>query len=245
MRTLIIAVISAVVTASAFAAETNTDPKKLSKAEKEILRLEKTGGMITKPGKGKAVVVNCQGKFQASAISSAIEPFKELLRVEMEVRDGAWKFGDALPPDANVAVYVVDDPGLPMSLIAPESRWGVMNVAQIDKEANFRKEVVRTAILTFGAGVSQYKISPMQPVASPADLDQVMGCTLTVDVTMSMKANLEKLGLTPAKHTTYRKACQEGWAPAPTNEYQKAIWNEVHAVPTTPMKIEFDPKKGR
>ena len=245
MRTLIIAIVSVAVATYAVAAETHPDLKKLSKAAKEILRLEKTGGMITRPGKGKAVVVNCQGKFQASAISDAIEPFRDLLKVEMEVRDGAWKFGDALPLGANVAVYVVDDPGLPMSLVAPESRWGVMNVAQIDKEANFRKEVMRTAILTFGAGVSQYKISPMQPVASPADLDQIMGCALTVDVTMSMKANLEKFGLTQTRLTTYKKACEEGWAPAPTNEYQKAIWDEVHAVPATPMKIEFDPKKGR
>ena len=34
-------------------------------------------------------------------------------------------------------------------------------------------------------------------------------------------------------------------APAPTNEFQKAVWDKVHAIPQNPMKIEFDPKKGR
>jgi len=38
---------------------------------------------------------------------------------------------------------------------------------------------------------------------------------------------------------------EEGWAPAPTNEYQKIVWDKVHAIPQKPMKIEFDPKKGR
>jgi len=42
-----------------------------------------------------------------------------------------------------------------------------------------------------------------------------------------------------------REACQEGWAPAPTNDIQKAIWNEVRQLPAKPIKIEFDPAKGK
>ena len=44
---------------------------------------------------------------------------------------------------------------------------------------------------------------------------------------------------------THKKACQEGWAPAPTNDVQKAIWEKVHAIPDKPMTIEFDPKKDK
>lgn len=29
--------------------------------------------------------------------------------------------------------------------------------------------------------------------------------------------------------------------PAPTTDDQKAIWNEIHAPPTDPLKITFDP----
>ena len=43
----------------------------------------------------------------------------------------------------------------------------------------------------------------------------------------------------------YSAAVQEGWAPTPTDTVQKAIWDKVNATPKTPMKIEFDPKKGR
>jgi hypothetical protein len=35
------------------------------------------------------------------------------------------------------------------------------------------------------------------------------------------------MGIKPARMTTYRKACEEGWAPMPTNSVQKAIWDEV------------------
>ncbi len=85
----------------------------------------------------------------------------------------------------------------------------------------------------------------MQPITSVKDLDSLVGSTLTVDVTMAMRANLEKLGLTQTKYTTYRKACMEGWAPQPTNEYQKAIWEQIHAIPDKPITIEFDPKKDK
>ena len=43
----------------------------------------------------------------------------------------------------------------------------------------------------------------------------------------------------------YRQACQEGWAPAPTNAVQRAIWNKVHQIPDSPLVIEFDPKRDR
>lgn len=35
-------------------------------------------------------------------------------------------------------------------------------------------------------------------------------------------------GIAPYVATTYRQACADGWAPAPTNEYQKAIWDSFH-----------------
>jgi hypothetical protein len=65
------------------------------------------------------------------------------------------------------------------------------------------------------------------------------------DTAYACVARLIKVGVTPIRLVTYAKACKEGWAPQPTNDVQKAIWDKVHAMPATPMKIEFDPKKGR
>ena len=58
-------------------------------------------------------------------------------------------------------------------------------------------------------------------------------------------AYLRAIGVKPAEKTTYRKACHEGWAPPPTNEVQKAIWEQIHSSPDKPIKIEFDPKKDK
>ncbi len=52
-------------------------------------------------------------------------------------------------------------------------------------------------------------------------------------------------GVTQGKHTVYLVACQEGWAPPPTNEYQKAIWDKVHATPSKPIKITYDKDKQK
>ena len=43
---------------------------------------------------------------------------------------------------------------------------------------------------------------------------------------------------------TYREACREGWAPPPTNDLQRAIWEETRKLPEKPIKIEFDPPRG-
>ena len=76
-------------------------------------------------------------------------------------------------------------------------------------------------------------------------LDRQEDNRLSVDVIARLEQSLANAGVTPAQMSTYLAACKQGWAPAPTNDVQKAIWDKVHAVPATPMKIEFDPKKGR
>ena len=46
---------------------------------------------------------------------------------------------------------------------------------------------------------------------------------------ISIMAWAKSHGLASAKRVAYKKACQEGWAPAPTNDIQKAIWDKVMA----------------
>jgi hypothetical protein len=84
----------------------------------------------------------------------------------------------------------------------------------------------------------------MMASSSIEDLDSVQEF-IPIDMERRWTDYLANLGVKPAHIRTYKQACKEGWAPAPTNEYQKAIWDKVHEPPATPMKIEFDPKKGR
>ena len=51
----------------------------------------------------------------------------------------------------------------------------------------------------------------------------------------------------PYIESTYRKACREGWAPAPTNDVQKAIWEDINATkergPANALPIPSPKKK--
>lgn len=245
MKKLLFAVVAAL-SVCAFAADENLSDaeKEAKKAAAKVRMLEKTGGIIEKAGTGKLAIVNCQKKFDAAVVAAKVEQFEKVLRVAMETTEGAWKLGDKLPEGANAAVYLIDDPTLPMTLVATEAHWGVVNAAALETPARFNKAFARTAIMTFGGGVSQFKGSPMQTVSSPADLDKIVSDGITFDAMQSIMKNLQAIGVTQAKKTTYRKACMEGWAAQPTNDYQKVIWEEVHAKPTNPMKITFDPAKG-
>ena len=68
---------------------------------------------------------------------------------------------------------------------------------------------------------------------------------IPVDVFDKIDASAKKRGLRPEILANYYEACEQGWAPAPTNDIQKAILDKVHAIPANPIKIKFDPKKGR
>lgn len=43
---------------------------------------------------------------------------------------------------------------------------------------------------------------------------------------------MEAAGIEPVRRTTYKVAVEEGWAPPPTNDFQRAIWDAAHAAAT-------------
>ena len=263
----ILAMTAAVAMATAFAAKGKTPrteaariaalpaaerAAKLAEAQRKVMELH--GGVIECEGEGAMAVVNCQKRMDLAQIKGKIADLRHISHMTVIATNGTFSLMDVkLPEGVKVAVFVVDDPTLPQSLVAIEGKWGMLNVAPLMADSpdaakaakRLEKQFVRIAALTFGGGGSQYSGSPLQPVFSAADLDEVKGEGFTIDVVGAMSRNLSKMGFKAKRRLTYRRACQEGWAPAPTNEYQKAVWDQVHAVPKNPMKIEFDPKKGK
>jgi hypothetical protein len=141
-----------------------------------------------------------------------------------------------------------------MSLIAPEGRWAFVNVARLSSgrgkktpffEARVKKEVARIGCMLFGNIGSTYNANLLSFIENAEGLDRYESDALPVDGTMRCARYLINLGVKPYRRISYRKACKEGWAPPPTNDVQKAIWDKVHATPKNPIRIEFDPKKGR
>ena len=219
--------------------------------EKRILfNKEKAGGLLrdTRKMAGKLVVVNAQ---KTVARDDLIEPVKWLgnfLKIQVEVVDGAyvsradvgrWRQENK----ANAVVVVCSEPGGDTLLVAPEKRWASVNVAALGKEKlveRTQKEISRALAYVAGGMSSQYKPTLGSQIDTLSDLDIVEDTHLPIDILISIQRFMPQLGIGPYRNVVYRKACIEGWAPQPTNDIQRAIWEKVHAPPEKPMKITYD-----
>ena len=220
-------------------------------------RDRKTGGFIRRIGvpDGKIVIANANSGLDMTSIKKEFSRIANLMKTKIEVVDVSNQVsvataGDALGQvGAAVAVFIVNDDKLPATtLIAPSAKWAIVNTKALGKDGakpayvNSRtcKEAVRSMLIVSGGFNSQFPDSLMSPVVTLTDLDDMPAPNPPVDVMGRAVKSLPKLGVTPNPFVTYLQACQEGWAPAPTNEYQKAIWEKVHAPPTKPLKITYD-----
>lgn len=249
MKKLILAI--AAVCSTLIYAEESHSGKKIDRARLDAAIYNRTGGKIKVPDvqKGKIVYVNCQTAIPVEVLKEHADFFAKELKVSIEVAEG--KFDLAKPTiQGELSLFVVDCAELPMSLVAPEAKWAMVNVAPLktDKQAFFKARVKKSLTRGFGylcgAAVSQYPNSLMLGVAGVKDLDKHVDEKLPVDVMQRFENYLPSVGVTPYVLVSYRKACQEGWAPQPTNDVQRVIWEEYHTAPTEPIHIEFDPKKG-
>ena len=232
-------------------------------ARRDKIMMERHGGLLFAKGTpaGRIVIVNAQTKvatnnFDFTALKGGYWLRGLCTIVSENVKPAACVVGemDALRKkhDANFLLLVTDDPKLPASLVAVESQWAILNVAALEKGAatpemtriRARNEFTRVFCMLCGGFSSQFKAPLTNYVVTLADLDNCLADP-PVDVDARLREYLDMRGVKPGRRVTYRKACQEGWAPAPTNDIQKAIWNQVHEIPTKPIKIEFEGKKGK
>lgn len=238
-------------------AETTGEKPRLStierKAKLEAVVNQRVGGFIEKPGSGKGsiVYINCQKKAPKAWIDESIAYFAEVTKFKIAYSEGSF---DIRNPqiDGNSSIFIVDDESLPPILVAPESRWALVNIAPIalEKRSAFfeqrtKKELSRAFAYLCGATGSRYERSLTRGITSQTELDKNPDYELPMDVVQRFWDYMKPLGVIPAQRATYLKACQEGWAPAPTNDVQRTIWEQSHQLPSKPITIEFDPAKGK
>ena len=227
--------------------------QKMTAEERELLIQQKVGGFIEREAKGSIVVINCQKSFDINSITNSISLARKNLQTSVDVVEGKFSVetakNEVTARNGTAGVFIVDEPSLPISLVSLEETWGMVNVAKLRKNASAdvlakraAKEFNRVLAVVFGGGLSSQKSSIMRPMTKASDLDRVINAWIPFDTMNVMFNALPEYGITHRKRVTYVKACQEGWAPAPTNEYQKAIWDKVHSIPDKPFIIEYDPK---
>ena len=219
------------------------DPKAAAEYEARLMRI--TGGSIVRPGKGFVAILNRQTKLPAKELDAAARKLIEATRINVRV-----VAEESEAKGAGLVVRVIDETGKPPLLVAPEEWWAEVNVAALGSDlkgetalakfvpSRLRKEVMRAFAYAAGAGGSGFGGNILDTTCV-RDLDYREEFIPADALDLSL-THLESRGVTRAETVTYRNACSEGWAPAPTNDIQKAIWDKVHAPPSKPLKISYD-----
>ena len=188
------------------------------------------GPTITIKGKGRLAIADAGGS-EAKPLQAVADAIANFMMIDVGVEKGVWTFAGASEAlkatKATAAVFVVKDKSLPISLIAMEARWGIVNAEGMSVE-QVEKETLRVALVLLGAASSKYAASVMRPAFSLADIDKA-GKSMTVDSLMAIMPNLEANGFTCQRTLTYREACEEGVAPAPKTDLEKKIAAAVKA----------------
>ena len=223
-----------------------------------ILKL--TGGNILRPGlkQGEIAFFNAQKSIPSESFKGFAKRVEKMLQIKSEIREIKLngKPGEYVKffkeSGVQFAVFIIDNPSSDDSLIVfPEKRYSVVNIAPLRANGGdgaflverARKQVARGFFYAAGAASSNLDGNLMSAFPTIQDLDKVHSDAIPVEIMGRVGEYLQRMGCETKAFTTYRKACQEGWAPAPTNEYQKAIWDKVHAMPTAPIKIKPETKK--
>lgn len=233
-----------------------TDAQRAARREQiRVMRQRSTGGYLIRPDsqQGRIVFFNCQKSVGDDALKKAATELTKVYGFDFAVvtLDAAPATKDCLgrlkTDKADFGVFVIEDAASPCSVgLFPEQRFATINVKVIGSDGErVRKELIRTIPFLCGGLSSMEPGALMQPISVPLDIDTIQDTTIPYDAVNKMMPYLRSFGVTPQIRRSYKTACVEGWAPQPTNEYQKAIWDKVHSPPAKPMKIEFDPKKGR
>lgn len=242
------------IAADANAVSANTDGMSLE--ERKEIFLKKTGGLVRHEAEGPNIVVvdgrRTPGKVlkyfekenvkaHGSAPGLPVKTYSETVE-----NDPIAKAGEILASEKAAMAIVIANCGAnaPGLAICPEDRVAAINADRYgDKDFLLLKEIWRTIGFIGGVGYTKYSSDPMQPVYSVEELEAMPGTALLPASLNALRTFNTRFGIKPAFSLPYIAAVRQGWAPAPTNDIQKAIWGKVHAMPTEPLKIKPETKK--
>ena len=134
---------------------------------------------------------------------------------------------------------------LPALSVYPEERIGIVNADKLKggedpaaPEVRVSKEAWRAMGFIGCIGFSLQENDMMQPYYTLKEIDENAFPYIQPMNMAKLQRFWKRFGVKKEARIPYRSACQQGWAPPPTNDYQKAVWNEVFSVPDKPIKIE-------
>lgn len=212
--------------------------------------IAKLGGQLVAPPKSRTLVVeNTQLRVPKEFIDSIVNRISTISTIGLVCKNNCDNTNDLIG-----VLSIVDKPDAPSLTIYPEKLSGELNVNWLlsdnpsDKllKNRVQKQMWRLFAIALGAGNSSYQPCLLRTIRTLNDLDAVPSLMPSPEVLDKVQRTADLCGIGRYRVVTYKKACIEGWAPAPTNDIQRAIWEQVRTDkergPTNPIKIP-PPKK--
>lgn len=210
--------------------------------------IKKMGGIVHLPASGSVLlIVDATSKLVGEASYAEVEKVMReydmvALRMEQDAKAGdkisassAFDFAKTKSSGA-AGVVLLFNGGMKAPVLAtyPEDRIAVLNVDALCtgakgsgiREDRVTREIWRAIGFTFGSGYAQQFECVMKPISTMDELDSMKLKFLHPQSAFSMREAFKKAGAIPARHGTYVQAVRGGWAPMPTNEIQRAIWEK-------------------
>lgn len=263
MKKLLFVAVTALCAGSLFAETAAPTPQngkkpRMSMAErraKRDARIAAQGGLIKRPIEGKVIrVMTKTDKVTIPQLEEITKEITHLMGYAVECVDG-----NAQTSQRTGCLIVLAEQGntAPTLLIAPEDPWASINVSKLTSDnpnaelfkTRITKEIWRAFGYAMGAANSNMQPCLMRPIYGLKDLDAEKVAILCPEPLSGITMSANRLNIAQSRMCTYKQACEEGWAPAPTNDVQKAVAAAVKAEaiknPTNPIKIEYDPKAGK
>ncbi len=211
-------------------------------------RYARTGGLVTQSAEGpRILLLNCSDAKYESSLKQIQRDIQAIASLPCDVDhydkdiDDIVLFAQKCLARTNVAAVIVMDTSdkYPPMLVAPESAWGYFNLNYLksdkcdDRVLHDRivKQGWRTLAATLGAIYTTSPVCLMKPVTAVGQLDTFNLFVISPEPLNKLQNQAKLLGIKPVKRTTYSIAVKEGWAPTPTNDVQKAIWQRHGKTP--------------
>lgn len=233
------------------------EQRKAMRAERRSQRLAASGGLVEQVAEGNAVLIaNAKTDIPMEWLAETALSIRQLVHIKVEAKMTDSTKAQKPTKEFPVTISIINDPTSDATiLIAPEQSWATVNIAQLSKgnpapdiyRQRIHKEVWRTTAMAMGAANSMTQPCLMRQINTLRELDRTRNMLPSPQAVNNMLEVAYKHNIAKARRVTYKRACEEGWAPAPTNDVQKAIWEKVRSEkergPTNPIEIPMPKKK--
>jgi hypothetical protein len=233
--------------ASAFTAVAKVQPLPPGMTARDCLILITTGGYVYVPnsGYGKLLFLNSQTRVPPRELEQAKKIINDEIFIAVELANK--------PQKAEITIELVDCENDKSLSIYPDEKRAVVNINPLCRDNPSAvvlsdrtvKQMLRAFVFLAGGGGGGNRKGTLMDVMTTMDRLDKAPPTIPGDLVLRCEEYLLRSGIKMWTRVTYKNACEAGWAEQPTNKWQQAIWDKVHSAPKNPIRIEFDPKKGR